>query len=189
MEAVKQNGSALAYGSEELQADSDIVREAVKQSGFAFKYASKELQADSNFVLEAVKQNCGAVLYASKELQADSNFMREAVKLNSHVLKYTSKETPTEVAFTDVKGDTSTLKLVDKRMEWWVGGRCDLDDINKLRWLMHGAIRAPQHTALNARLVNPAPRTSAADKLKVDIIRMARACPNVELDGFGEEEL
>ena len=43
--AVKQNGSALAHASTELQADRDVVLEAVKQSGAALAYASKELQA------------------------------------------------------------------------------------------------------------------------------------------------
>ena len=35
MEAVKQNGNALRYASEDLMRDSEIVMEAVKQNGLS----------------------------------------------------------------------------------------------------------------------------------------------------------
>ena len=46
LEAVKQNGSALKYASEELKNDKEVVLEAVKQDGFALEYDSYELQND-----------------------------------------------------------------------------------------------------------------------------------------------
>ena len=43
--AVQQNGRALKYASEELQADREVVLAAVQQNGDALTYASQELQA------------------------------------------------------------------------------------------------------------------------------------------------
>ena len=68
--AVWQDGMALRYASEELQADREIVLAAVQQDGRALCFASEELQADHEIVLAAVRQD-GAPDYASAELQAD----------------------------------------------------------------------------------------------------------------------
>jgi len=57
LEAVRQNGLALRYASEELRADQEVVLEAVRQHGLALGYAAEELQADRGFVLEALKWN------------------------------------------------------------------------------------------------------------------------------------
>ena len=46
LEAVKQDGDALQYASEELRADREVVMEAVKQNAYALFYASEELQDD-----------------------------------------------------------------------------------------------------------------------------------------------
>ena len=54
--AVWQDGMALRYASEELQADREIVLAAVRQDGRALCFASEELQADHEIVLAAVRQ-------------------------------------------------------------------------------------------------------------------------------------
>ena len=47
LKAVKQNGLALAYVSEELSADRHVVLEAIKQGGAeALEYAIKEYRLD-----------------------------------------------------------------------------------------------------------------------------------------------
>ena len=67
LEAVKQDGRALEYASEELRGDKEVVMEAVKQYGRALEYASEELRGDKEVVMEAVKQNGLALEYASDE--------------------------------------------------------------------------------------------------------------------------
>ena len=57
MEAVKQNGYALRYVSEQTEA---ICLEAVKQDGFALKFVHEQTEA---ICLEAVKQNGYALQY------------------------------------------------------------------------------------------------------------------------------
>ena len=61
LEAVKQNGNALKYASEDLRNDIDIVLEAVKENGVALVYASNNLKNNREIVLEAVKE-CGRAL-------------------------------------------------------------------------------------------------------------------------------
>ena len=48
--AVKQNGWALKYTSEELKNDKEVVLEAVKRNGLTLQYASKELQNNKEIV-------------------------------------------------------------------------------------------------------------------------------------------
>ena len=55
LEAVKNDGYALDYASEELKADRQIVLEVVKNKGDALEYASEELKSDKEIVLAAVK--------------------------------------------------------------------------------------------------------------------------------------
>ena len=57
MEAVRQDGMALCYASNELKADREIVLEAVRQNDSALRYASKELQVDREFVSKRARQN------------------------------------------------------------------------------------------------------------------------------------
>ena len=64
MVAVKQNGFALQWASEELKGDRDIVMEAVKQNGDALQHASAELHNDREFVIEAVKRKGYALQWA-----------------------------------------------------------------------------------------------------------------------------
>ena len=68
----------MAYASEELRGDREVVLEAVSQNYYALQYASREV------VLEAVRQNGRALLYANAELQGDRNFILK--------LKYASPE-------------------------------------------------------------------------------------------------
>jgi hypothetical protein len=101
LEAVKSDGFALQFASEELQADRVFVLNAVKQSGWALKYASRELRADRAVVLEAVKSVGFALQFASEELQADRKVVLEAVKINGKALQYASKALQSDIALFD----------------------------------------------------------------------------------------
>ena len=71
MEAVKQDGLALRYASEQLKNDREFVMEEVKQNWWALYYASKQLKNDREIVMEAVKQNGLALRGASEQLKND----------------------------------------------------------------------------------------------------------------------
>jgi len=52
-----------------------VVLAALKQNGLALQYASEDLQADKEVVLTAVRQNADALKYASDDIKADKAFM------------------------------------------------------------------------------------------------------------------
>jgi trimethylamine:corrinoid methyltransferase-like protein len=81
LEAVKQNGMALRFASEELRADKEIVLAAVKQSDKAFRYVSDELKADKNIVIVALNHKHYWLLrYTTEELL-------EVIKRNGNSLE------------------------------------------------------------------------------------------------------
>ena len=90
--AVKQNGRALAYASEELKADRKVVLAAVKQGGWALQFASEDMRGDSDVVLAAVRNYGYALDYASDELRADPDVVLAAVQQDGYALEYVSKE-------------------------------------------------------------------------------------------------
>jgi hypothetical protein len=90
--AVAQTVAALKYVSEELKGDKEVILVVVTQNGWALNYASKELKGDKEVVLAAVKQNRNALEYASEELKADKEFMMAAVTKNIHALEYASED-------------------------------------------------------------------------------------------------
>jgi hypothetical protein len=71
LEAVKQDGWALAYASETFKLDKDVVLAAVRQNGRALWYASNNLKDDQDVVLTAVEQCWGAIEYASNRLKRE----------------------------------------------------------------------------------------------------------------------
>ena len=82
LDAVKQNGNALAYASERLKDDREFVLAAVTQNGWALEYASETMKDDREIVLAAVKQDVDAFEYASETLKND-RILQRLVKLNS----------------------------------------------------------------------------------------------------------
>ena len=94
--AVKSEGSALRFASNELTGDENIMTAAVSgreySRGFAIKYASEELRGDKEIVHIVVNQSARALENASGKLRGDKEIFFIAVKQNGHVLEYASKE-------------------------------------------------------------------------------------------------
>ena len=57
MEAVKSNGYALAFASDRLKDNKEIVTEAVNNYGRALEYTSERLRNDKDIVVNAINQN------------------------------------------------------------------------------------------------------------------------------------
>ena len=55
MAAVKHNGRALQFTSEDLKRYREIIMASVKQNGWALKDASEDIQRDREIVMAAVK--------------------------------------------------------------------------------------------------------------------------------------
>ena len=56
MAAVKQDGDALEFASEDIQNDREIVMDAVEQNGIALEFASEYLKKDRKIAMAAVKK-------------------------------------------------------------------------------------------------------------------------------------
>ena len=84
--AVRQNGRALEFASEDFRADSEVVLSAVKQKGGALRCASEDLRKDKEVVLEAIKQNGNALWFASYRLRKDKEVVLAAVQQNGWAL-------------------------------------------------------------------------------------------------------
>ena len=108
LDAVRQSGMALAYASDELKSNPEIVLAAIRQKEYdnfsyeeklqldkvqldfyeaqSIQFASKKLQNDPNFVLSAVKQNGAVLVFVSEKLQNDYEIALSAIKQNPDLL-------------------------------------------------------------------------------------------------------
>ncbi len=72
LQALKDKATwVLAYASERLHADKDLMLKAVSQDGQILYYASRELRDDKDVVKAAVENKWLIVKYASKRLRGD----------------------------------------------------------------------------------------------------------------------
>lgn len=83
MEAVKQNGHALRYLTEEEKLDRDIALAGVRQEGLALCWVSPEFACDSDIVTAAVNQNEEAIAYADESLRLDDGIRRRSSRSGS----------------------------------------------------------------------------------------------------------
>lgn len=79
-------GYGLAFLSEELRDDKEIVLCAVRNTADALKYASDRLKNDPEVVTAAVMKNYYSLEHASEGLRTNRNFIASLVKNNSSVL-------------------------------------------------------------------------------------------------------
>mmetsp|Transcript_43184 Transcript_43184/g.119442 ORF Transcript_43184/g.119442 Transcript_43184/m.119442 type:complete len:374 (+) Transcript_43184:28-1149(+) len=85
--AVRQNGDALQFASEELRADREVVLAAVRGRGNAVRWASGALRADREVALAAVCQCGTAIQSLAKELLADREVVLAALRQKGSVLR------------------------------------------------------------------------------------------------------
>ena len=86
--AIEQSGLALAFASDELRADHDVVRGALEMDGYALQYVSDELKSDQNFVMVAVTENGLALEFASDGLKEQVDVVLAAVKQDGLALEF-----------------------------------------------------------------------------------------------------
>ncbi|CAJ1406850.1 unnamed protein product [Effrenium voratum] len=70
--ALRQDGLALRFASEELRGDLKVVREAVANNPMALEFASEALCSQRDLVLAAVVRNGHALQFAADELKQAS---------------------------------------------------------------------------------------------------------------------
>ena len=92
LEAVKKNGRALKFASEELRNDKEVVLKAVENDRWALEFASERLRNDKEVVLTAVENDGYALKFASEELKNDKEVVIKAVENYGFALEYASEE-------------------------------------------------------------------------------------------------
>jgi len=103
------NGAALAYASEDLQSDREVVLAAVAQDGLALQHASRHFASDREVVLVAVR-SCGLALqFASREYLEDKEIVLAAVRQNGLALNF---------AGPGVSADRSVVQQALLQNEW-----------------------------------------------------------------------
>lgn len=82
----------LAYASEKLHADRELMLKGVSLDGQLLYYASKELRDDKEVVMNAVKNKWRILKYASKNMRSDKDIAIIAIKQSEEALMYISDE-------------------------------------------------------------------------------------------------
>lgn len=99
--AIKINGSAIQYASEELLSDRDFKMEAVQTNSDVWKFLDEEDKTDKLFAIEAVRQNGNLFRLFLPELRADQEIVLAAVNQINEALKNSSKDPDTNKFYED----------------------------------------------------------------------------------------
>lgn len=93
LKAIEDNATwVLAYASEEILADKEVILKAVKIDGQIFYYASQELRDDKEVALEAISNKWLIIKYASKRLRGDKDVAITALNKNLKAEMYLTDE-------------------------------------------------------------------------------------------------
>ena len=113
-------GLALAFVSEELRDDMDLVKLAIAKDGYNLIYASERLKNNKDLMKEAVKKDSDVLyeFYANHPIQ-DRDFLKEMVEVDSSALKYASQELKDdkEIALFALKKDGNAFAWISHRLQ------------------------------------------------------------------------
>jgi hypothetical protein len=90
LETIRNIPQDLEY-AKVFQNDMEVVLEAVKREGDALEYASQELKNNKIIILRAItskKHKFSTFKYASSELKNDKEFVLQAIKVSRQVFRY-----------------------------------------------------------------------------------------------------
>ncbi len=93
LQAIKDKATwVLAYASERLHEDKELMLKCAKVDGQILYYASKELRDDKELVLTAVSNKWVILKYASKRLRGDKDIALAALKQKVDAKMYLTDE-------------------------------------------------------------------------------------------------
>ncbi len=116
--AVKNNGMALKYTSDEIKKNKKIVLIAVKQNGMALEFADPSLQKDRDIVMAAVKNKGTALQFASESLKREKDIILQAVKNNGEVIfELESEQIDKDIVLAAVSNGDYIIDRIDKKYQ------------------------------------------------------------------------
>ena len=99
-EVVSFYGNYLAYASDSLKDDEELVLRALSRgSGTNFKDASKRLKNSEEFVLKALKVNASVINEVNASIKHDLKFINKAFKTSPNILIHLSKNFFNSIGF------------------------------------------------------------------------------------------
>jgi len=87
----------IAYASEKLHSDKELMLEAVKQDGQLLYYASKELRDDEEMVRNAVENKWLILKYASKRLRGNREIAKIALEQDKKAMEFLTDELKADI--------------------------------------------------------------------------------------------
>eukprot|EP00401_Gymnodinium_catenatum_P050660 CAMPEP_0117608300 /NCGR_PEP_ID=MMETSP0784-20121206/80737_1 /TAXON_ID=39447 /ORGANISM="" /LENGTH=394 /DNA_ID=CAMNT_0005411569 /DNA_START=63 /DNA_END=1247 /DNA_ORIENTATION=+ len=91
LRAVRRNGLALRYASEEMQADKEVVCAAINENPGAFRFAAEEVAGDREVVLRTLARRGIMLGDVAQSLKVDRSVVLVAVRQNA-ALQYASED-------------------------------------------------------------------------------------------------
>ena len=89
----KPYGMALAFASDEMKNDKEVVLKAISGYMYALEYASDALKDDKEVVIAALSRDGGNIKFVSSRLCADREIIQKAVEdCGGYALKFASEE-------------------------------------------------------------------------------------------------
>ena len=93
LQAIENDATwVLAYASEKLKSDKELMMKCAEKDGQILYYASENLRDDKEFVLKAVSQKWLIIKYVSYRLRSDKDVALCALKGSIKSKEYLTKE-------------------------------------------------------------------------------------------------
>lgn len=93
LQAIENDATwVLAYASEKLKADKDLMMKCAEKDGQILYYTSEQLRDDKEFVLKAVSNKWLIIKYVSYRLRSDKDVALSALKSSKKAKEYLTKE-------------------------------------------------------------------------------------------------
>ncbi|CAE7935443.1 unnamed protein product, partial [Symbiodinium necroappetens] len=92
LKALKSDGWALQWASEELRRDKDVIFKALKKEVRSLQFVAEDLLSDRDFCLEAISKNGLAYEFADPEVKADREVARAAVCQDGLALEFVPEQ-------------------------------------------------------------------------------------------------
>jgi hypothetical protein len=128
--AVRQNGMALEYCSEDMQSNRDICFWAVEQNGMALQFVLYDFENDNcEIAYEAVTQN-GMALEFAENCNQDYGVCEEAVKQNGLALQFCENDLIHDIDIYDFENDYCAIAyqaVTQNGMALEFSGNCNQD--------------------------------------------------------------
>ena len=144
LQAIENDATwVLAYASEKLKADKDLMMKCAEKDGQILYYTSEQLRDDKEFVLKAVSNKWLIIKYVSYRLRSDKDVALCALKSSKKAKEYLTKEA------LEIPEVEEFLKEDNEETKWYNFGD---DSYEQKKWNRHTK-RNQQYDTIEINLI------------------------------------